>query len=142
MEANRRGCEAERRHLFRSNMVYITAHIPHDVKDGSRTIASRHVGRVSVPSHTGGLPPQSSTKVHLQGQHAGFGAANAMEDFVDSEEMSLDDIEEVVAQFVTAARNAMIAGFDGVEIHGTPIHSPFNHLLPSSSKTDAILPSE
>ncbi|KAI8628999.1 NADH:flavin oxidoreductase/NADH oxidase [Xylariaceae sp. FL1651] len=34
------------------------------------------------------------------------------------EEMTEDDIWEVIGDYVTAAKNAMAAGFDGVEIHG------------------------
>ncbi len=41
-----------------------------------------------------------------------------MEDYVPSEAMTERDIEEVVEQFVAAAKNAIEAGFDGVEIHG------------------------
>jgi len=32
--------------------------------------------------------------------------------------MSLNDIEQTISDFVQAAKNAMAAGFDGVEIHG------------------------
>ena len=35
--------------------------------------------------------------------------------------MSKEDIASVVNQFAQAARNAIAAGFDGVEIHGKPI---------------------
>jgi N-ethylmaleimide reductase len=36
--------------------------------------------------------------------------------------MNKEDITAVVKQFAQAARNAMEAGFDGVEIHGKPPH--------------------
>ncbi|GAA3333347.1 hypothetical protein GCM10020331_097030 [Ectobacillus funiculus] len=32
--------------------------------------------------------------------------------------MSIDDIKEVIGQYTQAARNAIEAGFDGVEVHG------------------------
>ncbi|BCJ88330.1 hypothetical protein skT53_33150 [Effusibacillus dendaii] len=34
------------------------------------------------------------------------------------EEMSIEEIQEVIRQYAQAAKNAMTAGFDGVEIHG------------------------
>jgi 2,4-dienoyl-CoA reductase-like NADH-dependent reductase (Old Yellow Enzyme family) len=80
-------------------------------------IVRRHVGRVSVCSQTGGLPPLSSTKTPLPGDHALFGEKNGKEPYVESQVMSLQDIKDVVRQFAQAARNAIKAGFDGVEMH-------------------------
>ncbi|KAH8763444.1 12-oxophytodienoate reductase [Hyaloscypha finlandica] len=77
-----------------------------------------HVGRVAVPSQTGGLPPLSSTKTALPDNHPLFGEKNGKEPYVESQAMSETDIREVVLQFASAAKNAIEAGFDGVEIHG------------------------
>ncbi|KUL86940.1 hypothetical protein ZTR_05314 [Talaromyces verruculosus] len=84
-----------------------------------------HVGRVSVPSQTGGLPPLSSTSAHLPGAHILFGATRTgemddlSEPYVDSHAMTLQEIKHVINQFAHAARLAVeVAGFDGVEIHG------------------------
>ncbi|KAH8787084.1 12-oxophytodienoate reductase [Hyaloscypha sp. PMI_1271] len=77
-----------------------------------------HVGRVTVPSQTGGLPPLSSTKTALPDNHQLFGEKNGKEPYVESQAMSEADIREVVLQFASAAKNAIEAGFDGVEIHG------------------------
>ncbi|KAH7397650.1 12-oxophytodienoate reductase [Cadophora sp. MPI-SDFR-AT-0126] len=92
-----------------------------------------HVGRVSVPSQTGGSPPLSSTSAHLAGLHPLFGEQNGTEPYVDSHAMTEDDIKDVVEQFALAAKNAIRAGFDGVEIHGangylldTFVHSNIN----------------
>ncbi|KAJ8098937.1 putative NADPH dehydrogenase [Lipomyces tetrasporus] len=78
-----------------------------------------HVGRVSVPSQTGGFAPFSSTSAHLPGNHLLFGDDNATEPYVDSHAMTKRDIDDVVGQFELAAQHAIdIGGFDGVEIHG------------------------
>ncbi|KAE9366025.1 12-oxophytodienoate reductase [Stipitochalara longipes BDJ] len=77
-----------------------------------------HVGRVAVPSQTGGLPPLSSTKLPLPGSHQLFGKNNGKESYVESQAMSEEDIKEVIQQFATAAKNAIEAGFDGIELHG------------------------
>ncbi len=80
--------------------------------------STRHVGRIAVPSQTGGLPPLSPTTTPLPGNHPLFGQQNGVEPYVESHAMTLHDIASVVAQFVTAAQNAIRAGFHGVEIHG------------------------
>ncbi|BCJ89399.1 alkene reductase [Terrihabitans soli] len=75
-----------------------------------------HVGRISHPDHTGGTQPVAPSAV----------AANA-KTFISSGEfvpvaapraLTLDEIKQVVADYGTAAKNAIAAGFDGVELHG------------------------
>jgi 2,4-dienoyl-CoA reductase-like NADH-dependent reductase (Old Yellow Enzyme family) len=77
-----------------------------------------HVGRVSVPSQIGGLRPLSATSTPLPGRHLLFGDENGEEEYVPGEAMTERDIEDVVEQYVNAARNAVAVGFDGVELHG------------------------
>ena len=71
-----------------------------------------HCGRISHPDFTGGLPPLSSTSQPAEGinrqNNKPFGKPRAM---------NLEDIEVVRNQFLDAARNAICAGFDGVQIH-------------------------
>ncbi|CZR58137.1 related to Putative 12-oxophytodienoate reductase-like protein 1 [Phialocephala subalpina] len=88
-----------------------------------------HAGRVAVPSQTGGFPPLSSTSIPLPGNHPLFGQHEATEPYVESQVMSLSDISGVISQFVLAARNAVRAGFDGIEIHAANgyIFDQFTH---------------
>ena len=81
-----------------------------------------HVGRVSSTKINGLQPIAPSaliakdTKVYIFD-----GAPNGDATFVPVDEpraMSNADIENVIAEFVQGAKNAMEAGFDGVEIHG------------------------
>jgi 2,4-dienoyl-CoA reductase-like NADH-dependent reductase (Old Yellow Enzyme family) len=44
---------------------------------------------------------------------------NAGEGMSVPKAMTVDEIEKRVEEYATAARNAMEAGFDGVEIHGS-----------------------
>ena len=71
-----------------------------------------HCGRISHSDFTGGLPPLSSTSQAAEGinrqNNKPFGKPRAM---------NLEDIEVVRNQFLDAARNAICAGFDGVQIH-------------------------
>lgn len=81
-----------------------------------------HVGRVSS-SQINGMQPiapsqiiANNTKVYVFKNDENGDAT-----FVPVEtprEMTKQDIENVVADFAQAAKNAMEAGFDGVEIHG------------------------
>ncbi|MBX9955926.1 alkene reductase [Peribacillus simplex] len=72
-----------------------------------------HVGRASHHEIAGGLPPQAPSPIAAEGKVSRFGKP-----FDIPEEMTETDIAEVVNQYKQAAKNAMDAGFDGVEIHG------------------------
>jgi len=81
-----------------------------------------HVGRVSS-SQVNGLPPIApSAKIAKDTQVYIFdGAPNGDATFVPVEEpreMTKEDIKQVIDEFRIAAKNAIEAGFDGVEIHG------------------------
>ncbi|QPG60393.2 alkene reductase [Shewanella eurypsychrophilus] len=105
--------------------IYTQAHIEgwkkatkaiHD--EGSKTfIQLWHVGRRSHSSISGSQPlAPSAIKVPDQV----FGPLEDGFGMIETEQpkaMSLQDIEDTIADFVQAAKNAMEAGFDGVEIH-------------------------
>ncbi|MFD0693513.1 alkene reductase [Paenibacillus sp. GCM10027628] len=78
------------------------------------TIVSQlwHVGRLTHHELTGGYPPQAPSRIAANGL-----VHRLRKPFEMPEEMSQEDILEVIEQYASAARNAMIAGFDGVEIH-------------------------
>lgn len=71
-----------------------------------------HCGRISHEDYTGGVPPLSSTAVAADGinrqNNKPYGTPRAM---------IAADFQIVRDQFVKAARNAMKAGFDGVQLH-------------------------
>ncbi|MFE3267579.1 alkene reductase [Streptomyces sp. NPDC059215] len=75
-----------------------------------------HTGRIGHPSLLpDGLTPVGASAVAARGRvHTHEGPR----DFVTPKELSEAEIRQTVADFVTAARNAVEAGFDGVEIHG------------------------
>ncbi len=72
-----------------------------------------HVGRASHHTIAGNLPPQAPSAIRAEGKVSRFG-----EPFDVPEEMSIEDIKEVIQQYTQAAKNAIEAGFDGVEVHG------------------------
>ncbi|HAS8611099.1 alkene reductase [Vibrio vulnificus] len=80
-----------------------------------------HVGRVSHPVFQKGAQPIApsalapvETKVWIADEQ---GNGN-MVDCVEPRAMTQDDINRVVSDFAYAAKRAIEAGFDGVEIHG------------------------
>ncbi|MDN7182299.1 alkene reductase [Caballeronia sp. SEWSISQ10-4 2] len=80
-----------------------------------------HVGRMSHPDFHNGQLPVAPSAVPFDGQiwkvdpATGVGAMMASP---TPRALGRDEIAGVVADFRRAARNAMEAGFDGVEIHG------------------------
>lgn len=81
---------------------------------------SWHVGRQShVSLQPGGGAPVSSAATTANMQAWGFGADGEACSMPASlpRPLGTDEIARVIGDLVTAARNAMEAGFDGVEIH-------------------------
>ena len=81
-----------------------------------------HVGRVSSPKVNGLQPIGPSAKIAKDTSVYIFdGAPNGDATFVPVEEpraMTQEDINQVIKEFRVGAKNAIEAGFDGVEIHG------------------------
>jgi len=81
-----------------------------------------HVGRVSSSQVNGLQPLAPSAKIAKETQVYIFdGAPNGDVTFVPVEEpkaMTKEDIKQVIEEHRIAAKNAIEAGFDGVEIHG------------------------
>ncbi|UHA72639.1 oxidoreductase [Paenibacillus sp. 481] len=71
-----------------------------------------HVGRLTHHELTGGLPPQAPSSLTANGL-----VHRLRKPYERPEEMSHAEIKEVIDHFTQAARNAITAGFDGVEVH-------------------------
>lgn len=72
-----------------------------------------HVGRATVPSLLDGNTPLSSTEVPIEGT-----CANG-DRYADNppRSMTVEEIKDTLKEYGAAAKRAMEAGFDGVEIH-------------------------
>lgn len=76
------------------------------------------VGRTTHPSLLGGRQPLSSSATLLEGGTVFFTADRKGQPTVVPKEMTKQDIEDTIQDYVHAAKTAIEAGFDGVEIHG------------------------
>lgn len=75
-----------------------------------------HTGRIGHPTLQAALrTPVGASPVRAQGQ---VFTATGMQNFVVPEPLSHEEILGTIDDFVRAARNAIDAGFDGVELHG------------------------
>lgn len=75
-----------------------------------------HTGRVGHPStYPTPQKPVGPSPVRARGQ---VFTTDGPQDFVVPHELSAEQVEQTITDFVAAARNAIAAGFDGVELHG------------------------
>ncbi len=75
-----------------------------------------HTGRIALPDFLpGNVTPVAPSTVKAAGENY---TDDGMKEFVEPRELNADEIKAVVDDFAAAAKNAVEAGFDGVEIHG------------------------
>lgn len=105
--------------------------------EGGRIIAQiMHAGRVSHPEITGGRDVVGPSAIAVDGythSHTGklpFPVPHALEE---------SELPGITEEFVQASRNAMAAGFDGVELHGANGYLLHEFLAPSANeRSDAF----
>jgi N-ethylmaleimide reductase len=74
-----------------------------------------HVGRISHPSfQPGGAPPVAPSAIRPKGQAF---TEKGFEPIPTPRALEAAEIPAIVEQYAQAARNALAAGFDGVEVH-------------------------
>ncbi|ARX82604.1 1,2-oxophytodienoate reductase [Streptomyces alboflavus] len=102
---------------------------------GGRIFAQlMHAGRIGHPSllpdgliNVGPSPIAAAGQVYT---HEG------PKDFITPRELSGDEVRATIGEFVEAARNAIDAGFDGVELHGANGYLIHQFLAPGSNQRD------
>jgi N-ethylmaleimide reductase len=86
------------------------------VSGGRIVLQLWHVGRISHPSfQPGGELPVAPSAIKPNGQAF---TAKGFEPIPTPRALETDEIPGIVTQYAQAARNALAAGFDGVEVHG------------------------
>jgi 2,4-dienoyl-CoA reductase-like NADH-dependent reductase (Old Yellow Enzyme family) len=82
---------------------------------GGRIVAQLwHMGRLVHPSLGGGQPVSSSPTIAPDFAHTYQGK----KPYTMAREASREDLKRIIGDYVRAARNAIAAGFDGIQIHG------------------------
>lgn len=92
-----------------------------------------HCGRVSHPSLIDGAQPQAPSAIKAAGQTY---TATGLQDFVIPHALSIVEIAGVVEGYRQAARRAIEAGFDGVELHAASGYLPEQFLSSGSNQRD------
>lgn len=84
-------------------------------KKGRMVLQLWHVGRISHPDFHDGALPVAPSAIAANGQAV---TPTGMQAFVTPRALATDEISGIVEDYRQAAKNALAAGFDGVEIHG------------------------
>lgn len=93
-----------------------------------------HAGRISHPKLIGTTPVAPSA-TRPAGQHF---TGEGLEDFVTPRALEVDELPGVIAEHVDAARRAIDAGLDGVELHVANGYLLHQFLVPGvNTRTDA-----
>lgn len=102
---------------------------------GGRIFAQlMHTGRISHPDFLGGRTPVAPSAVRPEGHSHTPDGTKA---FVTPRYLREAEIREIVLGYAQAARNAIEAGFDGVEIHGANGYLPHQFLSTNANlRTD------
>ncbi|MET8170388.1 alkene reductase [Streptomyces sp. NPDC005329] len=101
-------------------------------KGGKIFVQLMHTGRVGHPVLLPeGQVPVAPSPVAAEGQ---VFTPEGVKEFVIPRELTEADIEQTVADHATAARNAVEAGFDGVELHGANGYLIHQFLAPNSNQ--------
>jgi N-ethylmaleimide reductase len=82
--------------------------------DGRIILQLWHMGRLVHPDFLGGAQPVSSSATKAPGYAHTY---EGKKDYVEARALALDEIPRVIGDYAHAAKNAMKAGFDGVQIH-------------------------
>ena len=84
-------------------------------KAGGRIFAQLwHMGRIVHPSFIGGEPPVSASATTAPGSAHTY---DGKQPYAEARALRTDEIPRLIDDYAHAARNAIAAGFDGVQLH-------------------------
>lgn len=91
-----------------------------------------HTGRVGHSSVRDGVIPVAPSALKIEGQQ--HFTAEGLKDYEVPRELATEEVKQIIKEYGTAAKNAIEAGFDGVELHGAFGYLPNQFLAESSNK--------
>ncbi|WP_206269332.1 alkene reductase [Streptomyces antioxidans] len=101
---------------------------------GRIVVQLMHGGRISHPDNKGGLETVAPSAVRAPGEIV---TPTGPQRYPEPRALGTEDIPGIIAEFVAAARNAVAAGLDGVEVHAANGYLPHQFLGPLTNlRTD------
>src|SRR6478736_7087755 len=102
---------------------------------GHVVVQLMHAGRIAHPDNKGGLESVAPSAIAAPGEIV---TPKGQQPYAVPRALETDEIPALVAEFVHAARQAVAAGLDGVEVHAANGYLPHQFLAPSSNeRTDS-----
>ncbi|MBH0053045.1 alkene reductase [Salinibacterium sp. SWN139] len=92
-----------------------------------------HAGRVSHEATNGGLTPVAPSAIAIEGETRTY---EGKQPFQVPHALTDGELAGVIDEFVTASRNAVAAGFDGVELHSANGYLLHEFLSPASNQRE------
>jgi 2,4-dienoyl-CoA reductase-like NADH-dependent reductase (Old Yellow Enzyme family) len=99
-------------------------------RGGRIVVQLMHVGRVAHPDNKAGLETVAPSAIAAPGKMV---TADGQVDHPTPRALETDEVAGIVDEFVQAARNAVAAGLDGVEVHAANGYLLHQFLAPSSN---------
>jgi N-ethylmaleimide reductase len=91
-----------------------------------------HTGRAGHSIDRNGRLPLAPSALHIKGaQHF---TSQGLKDYETPQEITVDEIKQTIRDYGQAAKNAMEAGFDGVELHAANGYLPSQFLAESANQ--------
>ncbi|MET1021897.1 MAG: alkene reductase [Arthrobacter sp.] len=104
--------------------------------EGGRIFAQvMHAGRVTHEDTTGGYEVVAPSAIAIDGETRTY---EGKKPFPVPRALATTELPSIVQEFVTASRNAIDAGFDGVELHSANGYLLHEFLAPSANQRDDV----
>jgi len=120
--------------IFTNEQIEAWKKVTQAVHDKGGTIIAQlwHTGRVGHSIDRNGKLPLAPSALPIRGmQHF---TSQGMKNYETPQEMSVEEIKQTIKDFGQAAKNAIEAGFDGVELHAANGYLPSQFLAESSNQ--------
>lgn len=120
--------------IYTENQVSAWKKVTKSVHDNGGLIFAQlwHTGRVGHSIDRNGVLPVAPSAIAIEGvQHF---TSQGLKDYETPKELTNLEIKQIIKDYVQAAKNAIEAGFDGVEFHAANGYLPNQFLAESSNQ--------
>ncbi|MCF2443432.1 alkene reductase [Dyadobacter sp. CY345] len=120
--------------IYATNQIEAWKKVTKSVHDHGGVIMAQlwHTGRVGHSIDRDGKLPLAPSALPIRGmQHF---TSQGLKDYETPQEITIDEIRQTIKDYGQAARNAIAAGFDGVELHAANGYLPSQFLAESANQ--------